>query len=259
MLPSLFIAHGSPMLAIEDNEYSQFLGQLHWAISRPRAIVLFSAHWLSLVQQVSASQKHTMMYDFGGFPQELYSIEYPASGDATLSQEIASLLGEAGVPCQLEAGRGLDHGAWVVLRRVFPDADIPVIAMSVNPRLKPEQQYAIGQALAALRSQDVLLIGSGGTVHNLRALAFSEPDKIDDWAVTFDDWITKALQVWDLKSLFSYAVQAPHASLAVPPGGNEHLVPLFYAMGAADHEQKATLLHRSYQFGNLSHTVWQFG
>jgi 4,5-DOPA dioxygenase extradiol len=259
MLPSLFIAHGSPMIAIENNEYTQFLNQLGQTLPRPKAIVLFSAHWESAAQKVSEVDQYSMIYDFGGFDPELNRIQYPARGDQGLSKSIEELFTKSGIPFAVEKQRGLDHGAWVVLRLLYPNADIPVIAMSVNQNLAPEEHYKIGKALSVLRANDVLIIGSGGTVHNLRVLNWRDNGDTDKWAVEFDDWLAHHLQTWDLPSLFQYDSLAPNANYAVPPYGREHFIPLFYAMGAADDEQKATLLHRSFRYGSLSHSVWQFG
>lgn len=260
MIPSLFIAHGSPMLALEDNEYTQFLHELGKTISRPKAIVLFSAHWENNVQMVSEVENYPMIYDFGGFPEALYRIQYPAQGDTKIALEIEGLLGQYGVDHKAETQRGLDHGAWVVLRMLYPNADIPVVEMSVNPNLTPDEQYRIGKALSALRENDVLIVGSGGTVHNLRAVKMHQQrGQADAWAVEFDDWLAAHMVKWDLESLCNYASLAPHAQLAVPPYGREHFVTLMYAMGAADDTRVAKLLHRSFQYGNLSHSVWQFG
>ncbi|MCI0184456.1 DODA-type extradiol aromatic ring-opening family dioxygenase [Sulfoacidibacillus ferrooxidans] len=258
MIPTLFIAHGAPLLAIEDNDYTQFLNQLGQKMTRPKAVVLFSAHWETGIQKVSEVKDYETIYDFGGFPNELYQIRYPAKGDHKTVQEIKNFFTENGIPFESETKRGLDHGAWIVLRLLYPNADIPVIAMSVNPCLTPEQQYKIGQSLRTLRANNILVIGSGGTVHNLRAVQFQE-NQINDWALQFDQWLEKHLMKWDLDSLYQYDTLAPNASLAVPPHGNEHFIPIFYAMGAADEVRKATLLHRSYRYGNLSHSVWQFG
>jgi 4,5-DOPA dioxygenase extradiol len=259
MMPALFVAHGSPQMAIEDNLYTQFLNQLGKTLGKPRAIVLFSAHWEAPMQHVSDVDAYEMIYDFWGFPDSLYQIRYPAKGHHALAEEIESLLIEHGVPFNRESKRGLDHGAWVVLRLMYPNADIPVIAMSVNPALTSEEQYQIGMALSSLRAKDVLIIGSGGTVHNLRALRFDDNGKIDDWAIDFDEWLSENLLSWNLPSLFYYLTVAKAAKFAVPPHGTEHFIPIFYAMGAADDVQKAKLLHRSYRFGNLSQSVWQFG
>ncbi|VEF49886.1 extradiol ring-cleavage dioxygenase class III protein subunit B [Bacillus freudenreichii] len=260
MLPSFFIAHGAPLLAIEDNEYTQFLNHLGKQLPRPKAIVLFSAHWESPVQKVSAVDNYSTIYDFGGFPEALYTIQYPAKGSKEVSKEIEKSFVEHGVPYEVDKERGLDHGAWVVLRLLYPEADIPVISMSVNPQLSPVEQYKIGKSISKLREKDILIIGSGGTVHNLGALKMGTGiGQIDDWALDFDLWLERQLNNWDLESLFNYQSAAPSSSLAVPPYGNEHFIPIFYAMGAADDHQKAALVHRSYRYGNLSHSVWQFG
>ncbi|GMA60069.1 dioxygenase [Alicyclobacillus fastidiosus] len=258
MMPSLFIAHGAPLLAIEDNEYTQFITQLGRRLPRPKAVVLFSAHWVTGTQKVSEVNEYETIYDFGGFPDALYQIRYPAMGDRQIASQIESLLTENGISFDVETDRGLDHGAWVVLRLLYPDADIPVIAMSVNPRVSPEEQYKIGWSLSQLRERDILVIASGGTVHNLRALNWQE-DGVDEWALQFDQWLETRIKQWDLESLYRYDSLAPNAQVAVPPYGNEHFVPIFYAMGAADDVRTATLLHRSYRYGSLSHSVWQFG
>lgn len=260
MLPSLFIAHGSPMLAIEDNEYTQFLGKLASTFPVPKAIVLLSAHWESNVQKLSSVDEYSTIHDFSGFSEELFRIQYPAKGNQEIATEIKDLFGKQGISYQVDHERGLDHGAWVVLRMLYPDADIPVISMSVNPRLSPAKQYDIGKSLAKLREKDVLIIGSGGTVHNLRALNWGKDQgEGDEWALAFDEWLATHLKKWDVESLFTYQTLAPSAQLAVPAYGNEHFIPLFYAMGSADQQQNAKLLHRSYRYGNLSHSVWQFG
>jgi 4,5-DOPA dioxygenase extradiol len=260
MIPSFFIAHGAPLLAIEDNEYTQFLNNLGRTLPRPKAVVLFSAHWESSAQKVSEVDEYKIIYDFGGFPEALYNIQYPAKGDKPITNEIKELLTKHGVPYKVETERGLDHGAWVVLKMLYPNADIPVISMSVNPHLAPEEQYKIGKSLSTLRANDILIIGSGGTVHNLGALRMGEDNgQIDEWAIDFDEWLARHLNNWDADSLFKYNSLAPAANMAVPPYGNEHFIPIFYAMGAADDGQNATLVHRSYRYGNLSHSVWQFG
>jgi 4,5-DOPA dioxygenase extradiol len=259
MLPSLFIAHGAPLLAIEKNEYTNFLTELGQNFPRPKAIVLFSAHWESTEQKVSKVEQYNTIYDFGGFDPELYTIQYPAVGNHMISEEIEDLFTQHGISYGVETTRGLDHGAWVVLRLLYPNADIPVIAMSVNPHLTPEEQYKVGKALSALRESDILIIASGGTVHNLRSLKWADNGQVDDWALEFDNWLAVHLKKWDLPALFKYDSLAPNAPFAVPPYGNEHFIPIFYAMGAADNDPKATLLHRSFRYGNLSHSVWQFG
>lgn len=260
MVPSLFVAHGAPLLAIQDNEYTRFLADYGKKLPRPRAIVIFSAHWEAPTQRISHVKSYNTMYDFGGFPAELYQIKYSAPGDAELAEEIQLRLSRSGIAVNLDHHRGLDHGAWVVLHLLYPNADIPVIAMSVNPHLTPREQFAIGQTLAELRATDVLIMGSGGTVHNLGAVNMDATGiEVDTWAREFDDWLAQHLEKWFLEALFQYPNLAPNAQLAVPRFGNEHFVPIFYAMGAADDAKSACLVHRSYQYRNLSQSVWQFG
>ncbi|WP_440113936.1 DODA-type extradiol aromatic ring-opening family dioxygenase [Paenibacillus sp. QZ-Y1] len=255
MMPSLFIAHGAPSLALEENAYTEFLQKLGQELPKPKAIVLFSAHWESTTQLVSSVAKYETIYDFGGFQPELYQIKYPAEGHAETTAEVERLFAEAGIPVQTDDVRGLDHGAWVVLRLLYPDADIPVVALSVNRYLTGEQQYQVGQTLAALREQDILVIGSGGTVHNLRQLNW-ESNGVDPWAMEFDNWLHDKLVSWDTESLFDYDKQAPSAQAAVPT--SEHFVPLLLAMGAGDQNKRASLLFKAYQYGNLSLSCWKF-
>jgi 4,5-DOPA dioxygenase extradiol len=259
MIPSYFVAHGAPLLAIEKNEYTKVLNQLGRTLPRPKAIVLFSAHWVSGVQQVSEVAQYETIHDFHGFPEELYRISYPAKGEKHVAKEIQEMLTREGIPFAVDRQRGLDHGAWVVLSLLYPNADIPVISMSVAPNISPEEQYKIGKLLSTLREKDILIIASGGTVHNLRAVKFEDDGNVDQWAIEFEQWLEANINNWDLDALFDYATLAPHAPLAVPPYGVEHFIPIFYAMGAADDARKAKLLHRSFRYGNLSHCVWQFG
>ncbi len=259
-MPSFFIAHGSPLIAIEDNEYTQFLQTLGGTFPKPAGVVLFSAHWESTVQLVSDVKEYDTIYDFYGFPEEMYNIKYPAKGSPTIVKYIEEMFAANEIPFETETKRGLDHGAWVILKFLYPNGEIPVISMSVNPSVTPEEQYKIGQSLAELRRKDILIIGSGGTVHNLRALRRTETSgNVDPWALEFDNWLAMNLSNWDLNKLFKYDSLAPHADYAVPRYGNEHFIPIFYAMGAADHERTAKLIHRSFRYGNLSHSVWQFG
>lgn len=259
MIPSLFIAHGSPMVAIEQSEYAQFLEQLGRTFPRPKAIVLFSAHWESRVQMVSEIDDYSMIYDFGGFPNELYQVVYPAKGDKELSRQIQQLLTDAGIENCAETKRGLDHGSWTILNRIYPDADIPLIAMSVNPDLTPEEQYRIGQALAPLREQDVLIIGSGVTVHNFGLFGVQDKAAVKALAVGFEQWLKDHMVQWDLDSLFRYEELAPYAKIAVPPQAKEHFVPIFYAMGAADEERKTKMIHLSLMMDAFTNSVYQYG
>ncbi|MCY9693088.1 DODA-type extradiol aromatic ring-opening family dioxygenase [Paenibacillus alginolyticus] len=255
MIPSYFFAHGAPSIVLEQNAYTAFIQEFAASITKPKAIVLFSAHWEQSMQTISAVDTYRTIYDFSGFQDELYQITYPANGERSLSEQILSLFAKHGIQSVLDEERGLDHGAWAVLKLIYPDADVPVVALSVNRYLTNEQQYQIGKALSELREQDVLIIGSGGTVHNLRKLNW-QTEGIDEWAESFDNWLQNKLETWDVNALFNYRELAPYAEEAVPT--NEHFIPLLLAMGTGDGNRQAKLLHRSYQFGNLSLSCWQF-
>lgn len=253
-LPAFFIAHGSPMLALEDNDYTRFLQRLGSDLGKPRGIVVFSAHWDSPEQLITVDAQHETQHDFYGFPEEMYELEYPAPGDPELSSRISALFRDGNLAHQPVLGRGLDHGVWVILNKMFPEADIPVVALSVDSLRSPEEQYHIGRLLAPLRGEGILLIGSGGLVHNLRLL--KQDDQPEPWAMDFDRWIAEKLQAWDLPSLFAYEKQAPYVREAVPAYGKEHFIPLFYVMGAADEGRRAQLMIQAYQYGTLSLNCW---
>ncbi len=255
MIPSYFFAHGAPSIVLEDNEYTKLLKEFKDHTPKPKAIVLFSAHWEESVQSIGAAATYETIYDFGGFQDELYQMTYPAQSDLPLVEQIQSLFTKYGIENTRNEKRGLDHGAWAVLKLLYPEADIPVVALSVNRYLTNEQQYQIGKALAELREQDVLIIGSGGTVHNLRKLNWRS-EGIDKWAEQFDNWIQSKVETWDTEALFQYHELAPSAGEAVPT--SEHFIPLLLAMGTGDANRNAKLLHRSYQYGNLSLSCWQF-
>lgn len=256
MMPSYFFAHGAPSLVLEQHAYTDLLKQFAADMPKPKAIVIFSAHWEERMQTVSAVDRYSTIYDFGGFQDELYRMTYPAPGDRALSERIQSLFTANGIPSQLDDERGLDHGSWAVLKLLYPDADIPVVALSVNRYLTNAEQYEIGKALGELREQDVLIIGSGGTVHNLRSVNW-RAQGVDEWAGAFDHWLQSKLESWDTASLFHYEELAPYARMAVPT--SEHFVPLLIAMGSGDANRHAELVHRSYQYGNLSLSCWKFG
>ncbi|MNW33627.1 LigB family dioxygenase [compost metagenome] len=256
-IPALFVAHGSPTLAVEDNAYTRFLTRLGSRLPRPRGIVVFSAHWDCPDQSIGVDDQHTAMHDYYGFPDDMYKLTYDPPGDQELSEEIMAMFKQQNLFVRPVQDRGLDHGAWVILRHLYPEGDIPVIPLSVDSRRSPQEQYNIGRMISALRDQDILIIGSGGLVHNLRLLR--ESDEPEAWAVAFDDWIEEQLAVWNLRHLFLYDKKAPHAREAVPSYGREHIAPLFYAMGTADNNGNAVKLYQEYAHGSLSLNCWVFG
>ncbi|MDF2672018.1 MAG: transporter [Clostridiales bacterium] len=255
MIPTLFISHGSPTLAVEENEYTDFLKELGNSI-KPKAIVVFTAHWENEVTTISSrDDAFDMIYDFGGFDRELYEIKYPVNGSSKIAALLKSKLDENGIPSQMDYKRGLDHGAWVVLKLMYPEANIPVVQVSINPWLAPEEQFKIGNAIKALKQEDILIIGSGGTVHNLRSVQWGATEP-ESWAVEFDTWLIEKLRDRDKEALFNYEKLAPHAKMAVPRG--EHFAPFFISLGSGFEENEPKLLHTGYNYGTLSHICFEF-
>jgi 4,5-DOPA dioxygenase extradiol len=253
MMPSLFLAHGSPMLALEDTEYTKFLMGLGKQL-KPKAIIIFTAHWETETLTISSTdQAYETIYDFYGFPPELYEVNYPAKGSPKLASNLKERFAKAGIPSVLDTTRGLDHGSWTMLSKMYPQADIPIVQLSVNPFLSPEKQFQIGEALRGLGKEDILVIGSGVTVHNLRIIHWGQT-KPEPWAVAFDDWLITNMEKEDLTSLFQYEKLAPNAKKAVPRP--EHFVPLFIALGSGS--EHAKVIYRSYELGTLSYLCLQF-
>lgn len=183
MQPAYFIAHGAPDLVLKNNDYTAFLRALGRKAEKPQGIVIFTAHWESEILTVSYSDEtYATIHDFARFPQALYSMEYGAEGSTEIADRMLKRLSDHDIRAERDANRGLDHGSWTVLKLMFPDADIPVVQASVNPFLKPEEQYRIGAAIQALRNEGVMIIGSGGTVHNLRKLDWGQGEP-EPWAI----------------------------------------------------------------------------
>lgn len=254
MISPIFICHGGPTLVVEKNEYTEFLKDLGKKL-KPKAIVIFTAHWESETTAISSiDDTYDMIYDFYGFPNELYSIKYTAKGSVDLAAKLQSMLKIKGIKSKLDKKRGLDHGAWDVLYLMFPKADIPIVQVSVNPRLSMEKQFEIGKAFSVLGEEDILVIGSGSTVHNLSTVDWNA-EKAEEWAVEFDNWFIEKVENNDKEDLFNYRQQAPYAKRAVPR--EEHIVPLFISMGSGG-RNKPKLLHQSYVYGTLSYICFEF-
>jgi len=254
MLPSLFVSHGAPTLPFDDVPARDFLRDLGARLGKPRAILVASAHWDTDVARVNSVGVNSTIHDFQGFPQPLYDLHYAAPGDAELAANVSARLAAASLPIQTDTGRGLDHGAWVPLSLMYPKADIPVVQVSVQGRAGAAHHLALGRALAPLRQDNVLVIGSGGFVHNLRRLAppaAPEPD----WSRDFSSWMHEKLMARDEAALASYRQLAPHAALAQP--SEEHFMPLFVAYGAGG--AKTERLHTSHTLGSLRMDAYAFG
>lgn len=255
-MPTLFIAHGSPMLAIEDSAYTAFLERLGRRLPRPKAVVIFSAHWDNPDQLLTDADWSEALHDFYGFPAELYDLKYSIPGDRELVQRIQELFKQGNLKSKSVADRGFDHGAWVVLKRLYPDLDIPALELSIDSKRSPSEQYEIGRMLAPLREQGVLIIGSGGLVHNLRLQSLSGPVPQVE---AFDEWVSDKVTGWNLSELFRYDKRAPNVHDAVPSYAVEHFSALFYAMGAADQSRTAKRLFQDRRPGALNLDCWQFG
>jgi 4,5-DOPA dioxygenase extradiol len=258
LLPTLFLSHGSPMLALQDSPARRFLQGLGKSLARPEAIVVVSAHWETRgAPAVSLAPRPETIHDFGGFPRALFEMRYPAPGAPVAAGRTAALLEQAGMPAVLNSERGLDHGAWVPLSLMYPEADIPVTQLSVVRGASPAEHERLGQALAALRHEGVLVVGSGSLTHNLyefRGQGIDAP--VPQWVSDFEDWTKSRLEASDRAALLNYRNEAPFAEQNHPT--DEHLLPLFVAMGAAGPDARATQLHASYEHGVLAMDAYAF-
>jgi len=251
--PALFVSHGSPMIAIEDDPWGRALGGFAARLPRPRAAVVVSGHFEEREPvRVTASAAPETIHDFYGFPDALYRIRYPAPGDPALARRVAALLGGAGFAAELDPSRGLDHGAWVPLRFLYPDATVPVVQVSQPAPRSPETMLALGAALAPLRDDGVALVGTGGVVHNLRRIdpAADAAGRVADWAREFDAWFAERLEAMDVDALADYRRVAPHAALAVPTP--DHFDPVFAVLGSAAPGERATTIHEGFRYGTIS-------
>jgi 4,5-DOPA dioxygenase extradiol len=250
-VPSLFVAHGSPLTVI-DKDYASTLRKFGSRQKNLRAIIVVSAHWQTTgAIHVSSNPAPQLVYDFVGFPSWLYSFSYAAPGDRAMAQAVAYRLQQGGVDARLDPERGLDHGAWVPLSVAFPEAVIPVVQVSLPSPSRPETLLAMGKALAPLRLENVLLVGSGGIVHNLARLQDDTPDDIaDPWASEFDTWVREQAGRLDVAALADYQRLAPHAAAAAPTP--EHYDPLLFVMGSALRDDSVMDVYEGFRYGSLS-------
>lgn len=264
-LPALFLSHGSPMLALEPGNTGPFLQALGPAIDarfgRPRAIVAASAHSLSREPALLAGAHQHAVHDFGGFPDELYQLQYDAPGAPELATTMQGLLTDAGLPVHRIDQGGLDHGIWSMLRFMYPAADIPVLPLAWVPNLPPAQQFALGEALASLRTQGVLVMGSGSITHNLRRVFAGGRPPADAKEIpesaAFRHWMNERSTARDWDTLFAYRSRAPHAQDMHPT--DEHLLPWYVAAGAGGREAAPLRLHDSVTYGCLGMDAYAFG
>ena len=245
-MPVLFVGHGSPMNAIEDNEFSQGWQTAAKTLPRPRAIVCVSAHWETMGSAVTAMQKPRTIHDFGGFPRRLFEMEYPAPGAPELAGRIAKLVKSA--PVKADHSWGLDHGTWSVLCRMYPQADIPVVQLSLDRSHDAAFNYQLGKELAELRQEGILIVGSGNIVHNLRVMVFE--DAAFDWAVAYDAKVKQWILDGDHDSIIHYEKQGSMAALAV--NSAEHYLPLLYVLALQQPDEPVSFFNDKVWGGSLS-------
>ncbi|MGB7594937.1 MAG: class III extradiol ring-cleavage dioxygenase [Erysipelotrichaceae bacterium] len=255
MLPSFFISHGSPMIALEDTVYTRYLKYLAKSLPIPKAIVLLSAHYESPIQSVSDTADFSMIYDFYGFPPELSKIVYPAKGDKALAKKVLEGFKNNGIEASLDSRRGIDHGVWTLLHLMYPEANIPLVVLSIDPFATPKQWFAIGQSLRDLKKDDVLIIGSGVTVHNLRMIDWSDDAPVMPWAKEFHTWINDKISKLDFKALEAWK-GGPSAKMAIPRA--DHFAPLMSLIATASDNSHPALTYSDIQMGSLSYDVWRF-
>jgi 4,5-DOPA dioxygenase extradiol len=262
-LPSLFVSHGSPMLALEPGAAGTFMQQLGPALDaafgRPRAVLVASAHSLTREPALLAAARHTTVHDFGGFPDALYKLRYDAPGADTLAPQVARLVRDAGLPIHVLPEGGLDHGIWIPLRFAYPLVDVPVLPLAFPADWSPQQLFALGHALAPLRDSGVLVLGSGSITHNLR-LVFSRGAQANGAempeSAAFRSWFAERAAQMDVDALFDYRRQAPHAAVMHP--SDEHLLPWYVAAGAG-HQGPAIRVHDSVTMACLGMDAYAFG
>jgi 4,5-DOPA dioxygenase extradiol len=246
MMPVLFIGHGSPMNALADNAFTKSLSVTGTTLPRPEAILVISAHWLTKGSFISSTPVPETIYDFYGFPQELYRIVYPAKGSPQYAERTKTLWPEL----ILDATRGLDHGTWTVLKHLFPLADIPVFQLSIDYHKPMQYHFDNAKKLISLRNEGVLIIGSGNIVHNLRLVSFEEDAEPYDWAIQFDEWAKNQIINKNYNNLLQYEKAGISASLAVPTV--DHYVPLLYSLAATEPSENITFFYEGIELSSMS-------
>lgn len=252
-MPVLFVGHGSPMNAIEENEFVSGWRNIGKTIPKPNAILCISAHWVTRGTHVTAMEKPLTIHDFGGFPQELFEIQYPAPGSPELAKETKELISRTSVG--LDEKWGLDHGCWSVLKHIYPNADVPIVQLSLDYYQDAQYHYELAKELSSLRKKGVLIVGSGNLVHNLKMIAwdkFNEPEYAYDWAVESLDKMKEYILANNHKSLIDYKSQGNAFKLAIPTP--EHYLPMIYALALKEENEKVSLFNDKTVAGSLAMT-----
>ncbi len=254
--PVLFIGHGSPMNALADNDYTRTLGDLGRRLGRPRAVLCVSAHWMTEGTWLTHQAKPRTIHDFYGFPKPLFDVQYPAPGDPALAEDIKRMITDIGIHLDDEQW-GFDHGAWSVLRHIFPAADVPVLQLSLHMERDDRFHYVAGRSLAKARDLGVVILGSGNIVHNLRLLKWDESAAAYPWAGEFDGWVADKLAARDDAALVGQARASEAGRLSIPTP--EHWYPFLYALGAADPSERAETIFDGIQNASISMRSVGFG
>jgi 4,5-DOPA dioxygenase extradiol len=257
-MPVLFMGHGSPMNGIEDNEFSRGWSQIAQLIPVPKAVLVISAHWLTDGTHITAMDFPQTIHDFGGFPKALYEIQYPAPGDPELAKATAALLSQTDVG--LDHDWGLDHGAWTVVRHMYPEANIPIVQLSIDYRKDAAYHYELAKELSRLREKGVLILGSGNMVHNLRMVAWDQLDRPGfgfDWAIQINETFKSLIASRDHAPMIHYERLGREAQLAIPTP--DHYFPLIYTLGLHRADEEATFFNDKAIGGSLTMTSVKFG
>ena len=256
-LPTLFLSHGSPMHAINSGKAGEVWAALATQLPKPKAVIMVTAHWETNLPMLSGNARPAMIYDFGGFPDELYKIVYPAPGSPNVAAQAQALLKEAGFTAGVDGCRGIDHGTWVPLLKMYPDADVPVVQLSVQTAMNPRHHYDVGRALAPLAREGVLIVGSGHLTHNLRDWMMSRGQTAHAaYAQKFQRWVYDHLAAHDIDALTRYRQQAPEAARAHPT--EEHFMPLFVALGAAGEDAEVERVYDGFEGTALAMDAYRF-
>ncbi len=257
-MPVLFVGHGSPMYAIEENEFVQTWRDMGDTLPAPKAIICISAHWETRGTQVTAMQQPQTIHDFGGFPRELYEIKYSAPGNPELAKETINLIKNS--PVLPDEKWGLDHGAWSVIRRIYPKADIPVIQLSLDYNKSPKQHYELAKELVSLRDKGVLIIGSGNIVHNLRQVTWDKPDDQEygyDWTIEANETVKKLIIEDKHNELINYKSLGKAVQMATPSA--DHYLPLLYALALKKEDEEVSFFNDKAVMGSLTMTSVKIG
>ena len=232
-LPTVFVSHGAPTLALAPGATGAAWAALGAELPKPRAVLAISAHWETVAPEVGSTERPETIHDFYGFPEPLFQLQYPAPGAPWLAERVRQLVEAAGLSIVVDGRRGIDHGTWVPLRSMYPNADVPVVQISVQTRLGPRHHFELGRALAALPGEGVLVLGSGNMTHNLREVVWGvdDPARVPAYVPAFQNWVRERLAAHESEDLIGYRSRAPEAARAHPT--EEHFLPLFVAWGAA--------------------------